>query len=120
MNKIKRIFTVLMASVILISFVSLPAEAAITPRSTLHIDVWGDAPSNRLSLKARISINDATNKVVGAQGVIDYMYGINVIDSSISWTTVSIASGGAYAYCAVSYRTTNGNTYTETIKFYPN
>lgn len=119
MNKIKRIFTVLIASVMLVSFVSLPAEAAITPRSTLHLDVWGDAPSNRLSLKARISINDATNKIVGTQGIIDLMYGPSVDPDSITWTTVSIVSSGTYAYCAVSYETLSGNAYTETIKFYP-
>lgn len=64
--------TILIASTLLVAFVSLPAKAAtITPMTMLHLDVWGDAPSDRISLKARISVNDSTNKVVGTLGIID-------------------------------------------------
>lgn len=114
----KKIFIAMLAAVLVIAF--LPASAmAATPRTMLTYEVWGYTPSDLIDLKAKITVNDSENIIVGTQGITDYAWSPTVKQETISWTSLNIAYNGSYAYCAVSYTTIFGKTYTETVCFYP-
>lgn len=118
MRKFKRILTALMMVLMFTAFATTSVMAA-TPRTMLTYDVWGSTSSGRVELQARITVNDTENIIIGSQGIVNYRRVTYVKDESIRWTSVSIAADNSYAYCAVSYTTEFGNSYTETIRFYP-
>ena len=91
-----------------------------TPRTILTLEVLGNAPSNKVSLIAAITVNDSDhNKIVGTKGIVSYAYTNDVKPGTISWTSVGLASDRTYAFCAVTYTTTKNKTYKEVITFYP-
>ena len=119
MKKKKKIIAMLLAAVLCIGFSATSIQAA-TPRTILTLEVWGNAPSNKVSLIAAITVNDSDhNKIVGTKGIVSYAYTNDVKSGTISWTSVGLASDRTYAFCAVTYTTTKNKTYTEVITFYP-
>ena len=108
MKKNKKIIVMLLVTVLCIGF------------SATSIQVWRNAPSNKVSLIAAITVNDSDhNKIVGTKGIVSYAYTNDVKPGTISWTSVGLASDRTYAFCAVTYTTTKNKTYTEVITFYP-
>lgn len=118
MRRFKKILTALVMVLTFAAF-STTSVMAATPRTMLTYDVTSYTPSGRVCLTAKITVNDTENIVIGSQGITSYGWVNYVKEESIRWTSVSIAADNSYAYCAVSYTTAFGNSYTETIRFYP-
>ena len=118
MRQSKKIISMLVTVLMLAAF-SVTSIQAATPRTMLAYEVWGDTPSNRVSLIALITVNDSTNEVVGAQGVVSCAWTGTVNEDTIRWTSVNVSTDNKYAYCAVSYTTIWGTSCTELVKFYP-
>ncbi len=70
MKKNKKIIVMLLVTVLCIGFSATSIQAA-TPRTILTLEVWENAPSNKVSLIAAITVNDSDhNKIVGTKGIV--------------------------------------------------
>lgn len=118
MKRYKKLLAIFAVALLMMGVMTTSVQAA-TPRTMLTYDVWGYTKLERVGLKARITVNDSENIIVGTQGIVTHYWTPEIKEETIKWTSLAISYDGSYAYCAVSYSDVFGNSHTETVKFYP-